>query len=363
LSTPLLLVEFLLGTIVSLGTSWALVSRIERVGRRLDASEAMLGLIAALAADTPEITSAVSALAHHEQAVGAGVVVGSNVFNLAALLGLGAVVAGRIALHRRVVLLEGAVALWVAATSVMTIVGVLPPVAGLVMVAAVLAPYVVLAAVKRHQVEGLPVGPRLRRWLRTTLVEEELELKGAIERRRGGPVDFVVALLAVVVVVGASVVMERAASTLGHRLQVPDIVTGGVLLAAVTSLPNAVAAVFLARRGRGPAVLSTALNSNALNIAAGLLLPAAVLGLGRATADEVVLTCWYAGLTLMALAFSYRGRGLRRGPGSWVLGAYASFVVVLVVCTSAAPADRWLFVLQAVVVAAIGGLLLLRRPV
>ena len=41
--------------------------------------------------------------------VGAGVVIGSNVFNLAALLGLSAVVAGRIAFPRRVVLLAGIV--------------------------------------------------------------------------------------------------------------------------------------------------------------------------------------------------------------------------------------------------------------
>ena len=46
---------------------------------------------------------------------------GSNVFNLAALLGLGAVVAGRISLHRRVVILEGATATWVAAVTVMVV--------------------------------------------------------------------------------------------------------------------------------------------------------------------------------------------------------------------------------------------------
>ena len=41
------------------------------------------------------------------------------------------------------------------------------------------------------------------------------------------------------------------------------------MLAVVTSLPNAVSAVYLARRGRGAAVLSTALNGNAINVIAG----------------------------------------------------------------------------------------------
>jgi Sodium/calcium exchanger protein len=98
---------FAAGVAVSLGASWLLVSRLERLGERAGFSEAWLGLVAALAADAPEITSAVTALARGQASVGAGVVIGSNVFNLAALLGLAAVVAGRIAFHRRVVLLAG----------------------------------------------------------------------------------------------------------------------------------------------------------------------------------------------------------------------------------------------------------------
>jgi hypothetical protein len=40
------------------------------------------------------------------------VVIGSNVFNLAALLGLGVVVSGRLGLHRNVVLLGGTQTAW-----------------------------------------------------------------------------------------------------------------------------------------------------------------------------------------------------------------------------------------------------------
>src|SRR5579859_4924530 len=100
---------FVVGVAVSLGASWLLVVRLERLGERFGLSEGLLGVVAALAADAPEITSAATALAHRDTSVGAGVVLGSNVFNLAALLGLAAVVAGRIVLHRRVVLLGGVV--------------------------------------------------------------------------------------------------------------------------------------------------------------------------------------------------------------------------------------------------------------
>src|SRR5439155_22618915 len=138
---------FVAGAVVSLGTSYVLVTRLERIGERLGLSEALLGVVAALAADAPEITSAVAALASHQSKIGAGVIIGSNVFNLAALLGLGAVVAGGIALHRRVVLLGGVVGIWIAVACLVTVLGWLSPAAGLIAVLAVLLPYLfVLAA-------------------------------------------------------------------------------------------------------------------------------------------------------------------------------------------------------------------------
>ena len=88
----------------------------------------------------------------------------------------------------------------------------------------------------------------------------------------------IVAAGSLVIVVAVSVIMERAASALGIRFAIPEIAIGGLVLAAVTSLPNAVAAVYLATRGRGAATLSTALNSNTINVVIGLLIPAALIG-------------------------------------------------------------------------------------
>jgi cation:H+ antiporter len=298
-------VVFVLGAAVSLGTSWVLVVRLERLGERAGLSEGLLGLVAALAADAPEITSAVTALAHRDTSVGAGVVLGSNVFNLAALLGLGAVVAGRIVLHRRVVLLGGVVGLWVAGGCLLTVLGVLRPGPGLLVVAAALAPYAALLAMGRARLLALPLPGAWTRWLAAAVHEEELELDEAIRPRPGTRRDALAAAAALVVVLAASVAMERAATTVGRRWGVADIVTGGLVLAVVTSLPNAVAAVYLASRGRGAAALSTALNSNALNVAVGLLLPGAVLGLGPRTGTGTLVAAWYAGLTAVALVFAY----------------------------------------------------------
>ena len=135
------------------------------------------------------------------------------------------------------------------------------------------------------------------------------------------------------VVVLASVAMEQGASSLGTHFGVPEIVVGGLVLAAVTSLPNAVSAVYLARRGRGAAAFSTALNSNSLNVAAGLLIPAVVIGLAKPSASGVLVASWYVGLTALTLLLAYVGRGLGRVAGGAIIAAYVAFVVVLLATT------------------------------
>jgi cation:H+ antiporter len=325
------IVLFCAGMLASLAASWLLVSRLERLGERAGFSEAWLGLVAALAADTPEITSAVTALARGQASVGAGVVIGSNVFNLAALLGLAAVVAGWIGLHRRVVVLAGVPAVWAAAVCLLTVAAVVAPAAGLALAAMVLAPYVAVLGMRRARMERLRLPARWVRWLVAAVHEEEAELAETIRPRPGTWRDGVAAAGALVVVVGASTIMEVAATAVGHRYQVADIVTGGLVLGVVTSLPNAVSAVYLARRGRGAAVLSTALNSNAINVVAGLLIPAALAGLGPRSGQGTLVAAWYAGLTVLALALAYRGRGLGRAAGTAIIAGYLAFVTALVI--------------------------------
>ena len=179
---------------------------------------------------------------------------------------------------------------------------------------------------------------------------------------RGRRPDFVIAAAALVVVVAASVIMERAASLLGTHFAIPEIVTGAVILAAVTSLPNAVAAVYLAARGRGAAMLSTTLNSNALNVTAGLLLPATITGLGAPSPHSALVAVWYLVLTVAALTFAYRDSGVRRVTGALIIGAYLVFLGSLLATAHSASPDPRLTVIPLAVVLAGCAAGLARRP-
>jgi len=317
------------GAAVALAASAALVTALERLGARFGLPEATLGLVVALAADSPEVSAAVAAYARGQSSLGAGVVLGSNAFNLAALLGLGAVVAGGIALHRKVVLLEGIVALAIAVLAAVTITGLASPVTCLALTVVILVPYVVLSALPPERRPQVPLPRVWRTWLTSAIAEEEVELLTAIAPRRGTWRDGAVTAVAIPAVVGASAAMEGAASALGARHGIPSIVTGGIVLAAVTSLPNAVAAVYLARRRRGAAAFSVALNSNAVNVLVGLIIPAVVAAGATLSRDAVLITAAYVGLTLVTIALAWAGRGLGRWAGAFIIALYIAFVAVL----------------------------------
>ena len=219
-------------------------------------------------------------------------------------------VAGRIELHRKVVVLSGAVAMAVAAACLLSVGGLLPAGGGLAIVLAVLVPYVVLLGGTERPWDELKLPNRWSAWITAAIVEEESELEKAIHPGRGTAGDALMAGGALVVVIVASVAMERGATSLGVHFGVAEIIVGGLVLAAVTSLPNAVSAIYLARRGRGAATLSTALNSNSLNVMAGLLIPAVVIGLAKPSGSGLLVSSWYVGLTALTLALAYAGHGL-----------------------------------------------------
>jgi Ca2+/Na+ antiporter len=90
MSTGTAFAVFAVSLVATLVAAAVFADRLDVVGHRLELPEALIGLLTAVAADAPELSSAVAALVTGAQAVGVGVVVGSNVFNLAAMLGLSA---------------------------------------------------------------------------------------------------------------------------------------------------------------------------------------------------------------------------------------------------------------------------------
>jgi len=297
--------------------------RLDVLGAHLGLPEALLGLLTAAGADAPELSSAIVALAAGSKSVGLGVVLGSNLFNIASMIGVSAVVAGRLRLHREALALEGGVA--AAATLIvgLLVLRVLPAWLALVLLLLVLLPYVAVISIA----EGFP---------RLTLTRDQrTAVRHAVGPghlpRPGGPSvrgSLLALPSAVAVIVLGAIGMVHAAIDLGDRWDVPQVVVGTIVLAVLTSIPNAYTGIRLGRSGRAAALVSETMNSNTINLVGGLAIPALFVSVSRPTALVGVDFAWLGAATVLALVLLGRRGGAGSRAGMLLLVLYCGFVVL-----------------------------------
>ena len=301
--------------------------RLDHIGLRLGLPEALLGLLTALAADAPEISSAIAALVQNQHAVAVGVVVGSNAFNLAAMLGISALVAGRVRARHETLELEAFVGLWLLAVTLAVVAGGLGAAAGGVLVAVVVVPYVALLAAGPRLARRLPFNAAESRFVHRSFGETHRRARPLDSRREAVGVG-VVLLLALCLIVAGSVGAVRAATDLAQAWSVPEALVGVVVLAILTSLPNAWTGVRFGLQGRGSALMSETLNSNSINIVFGLAVPAALGALAAFSGLAIFDVAWLIGMTAAALVLFGKRDGGGRGAGALLISLYLVFLAV-----------------------------------
>lgn len=312
--TGLALALLAISLVLTLAAARTFARRLDVLGVALGLPEALVGLLTALAADGPEISSALVALAKGEHGVGVGVVLGSNAFNLAAMIGLSALLGGAVALRRRALAIEGAMGLLAILLAAGVLLGALAPALGAILLACGGVPYVVVLLRSRPRyVSPEYARPRARARVRPRAHTPRIALWMGAD---------------VALIVAGSFGMVQAAGTLSDRFAISGTLVGLLALGPLTSIPNALTGVRLGLAGRGPALVSETLNSNTINLAGGIMAPALLTGVGvSGTAGHLELA-WLAGMTVVCLLALARRRGAGRGTGVLLLALYAGFVAV-----------------------------------
>jgi cation:H+ antiporter len=328
-ATGLAIPVFCASIAVTLAATVVFAQGLDRLSERLGASEGLHGILTALGADAPEIATAVTALVASHSSVGVGVVVGSNVFNLAALLGLSAIVAGHVRIHRHGLVLNGGIALAITGIGTALVLGRLGAVAATLLLAAVFVPYVLLLSLRPAGIRRLVATAPSAGFLAVAIREEEVDMRTGDRPPRVSRRDPIALAASLAAIVLGSIGMVQSATDLGERWGTSDVVIGTLVLAALTSLPNLLTAVRLAVRGRGAATVSEAFNSNSLNVIFGIAIPALVLSLGAAGGLVTFSIWWLLGMTALAVLFAYVGHGVRRIEGGVVILLYVAFAVVV----------------------------------
>src|SRR4051794_18344596 len=209
----------------SLGASLVFGRKIDRVSERLGVSEGLHGILTALGADAPEISTAIAAVASSHEDAGIGVVIGASTFNLAALLGLSALIAGRVAIHRHGLLLNGVAGLAVVGIGTALVLGAIGATAATILIVAVFVPYAVLLALRPGRVRGR---------LGAALQEEAEDMR--TERARPATlVDGLAIVPCLVAIVAASIGLVKSGTALGDHWGLSDVVVGTLILASLTT--------------------------------------------------------------------------------------------------------------------------------
>jgi cation:H+ antiporter len=308
---------FLASVALMIGASAVFARRLDQAGLRLGMPEAILGLLTALAADAPEIASAITALVAHQKAVAVGVVVGSNAFNLAAMLGLSAIVASRVRARHETLELEAFVGIWLLVVCLAVVTGAIGATIGLILVAVVIVPYVAVLAIGPGRIHSRFLAESFgEQHVRDETTDARHEIAGLV----------VSLLVAIVLIVGGSIGAVRSVTDLAHAWSIPQALVGVVILAVLTSLPNAWTGVRFGLQDRGSALMSETLNSNSINLVAGIAVPAALGAIGSLSGLDTFDVVWLVVMTVTALVLFGRRGGAGTAAGVLMIGLYAVFL-------------------------------------
>jgi cation:H+ antiporter len=303
---------FVVSLAVTLLAARFFAQRLDTIGTRFGLPESMIGLLTAVAADGPEISSAMVALIKGAHSTSVGVLVGSNAFNLAAMIGVSALLTGSVALARRDLAPEAALCVAITVIAATVLLGWLPAVVGVVLALAVVAPYALW----------------LRKAEQEALAEHPSPSVGAAESTRATHHLLGLIVADVALIVGGSFGMVESALSLGHRWGVSEALLGVLILGPMTSIPNAATAIRLGLAGRSTALVGETFNSNAINLGVGAIIPALFVSVTHPSGTAKVELAWVVAMTLVAVALLARRRGVRRPEAAALVIMYAGFVAV-----------------------------------
>lgn len=311
------------------GSIW-LDRGLEAMGSRLNLLPGLLGLISAFGADSPEITSAISAMLAGRHQASVGVVIGSNLFNLAGLTGLGAVLAGSLPVQRAVTAFNAIVSLVATVIIVLLVRDVFGAAFSISLLGAMLVLYVIALAVRADSVRSLAgdIGAVAAEFL--YLVHQHADRKNQRQKTpaRVGPGGWRLILLiaaSLLMIVLGSYGIVHSSLRIGRAWGISDEIIGSLILAPLTGFPNVYTSAMLALRANGAAVVSETLNSNTINMIVGISVPAMVFGVPGTPIANFELW-WLLALTVLVAGFALWRARLVRWMGGVIIAGYLCFI-------------------------------------
>lgn len=294
------------------------------VARRLGVSELLIGLtLVGFGTSTPELLTSISAALRGSDGVAVGNVVGSNISNILLIAALAAI-AKPIAVTRAAVFRDG-----------------------MTMIAAsiVLAAYVAWFPVLDRWAGGALVVLLLLYLLATWRIEAGTQKPSAELHRAEGhaydpaPPGMALSLAFAIGGIGLLIFgadfLVKGAITLARSAGLSETIIGLTIVAVGTSLPELVATLAAAAKGRSEVAFGNVVGSNIYNVLGVLGLTALVRPL--AMPADLTIADWtvFVGSALLLVFHAWTGAKVTRREGGILLAAYLLYVTYLIARVSA----------------------------
>lgn len=299
------------------GANW-LTDGASAIARRLGVSDLVVGLtIVALGTSTPELVISVLAAVGGNAPMAVGNVVGSNIFNVLAIIGIVAIVKP-IPICRSVM---GEQLPWVLLTAA-------------IVVATGLSPWLDGTPAAVSRVEGIILLLLLVMFMRRTLLSArenpDGEAVGNVRQRKVWLACLMIAGGLGALIFGGDIFVDGA-SAIASLMGVSDAVIGLTIVAAGTSLPELATSVVAARKGSPDMAVGNVIGSCVLNIVLILGTAATITPLSFGGVGPLDMAVLGLSALLFWLTARYGGtRIITRLEGVLLFAVYVGYIAVLV---------------------------------
>ncbi len=320
MTSPLAVLAVTGGIALLTGGGELLVRGAVSLAQRLRVSTAIIGLtIVAIGTSMPEMSVSLLAAAGGQPDIAVGNVVGSNIFNVAAILGLAAAIRP-LTVHMSAVRLEWpfmfvtmAVALLLARD------GAVDRLEGAFLLVSFTVFTAFMVRIARREVSAKDVDEiraAVAGFAPTAVVSPTLR-------------DVASVVAGVALLAGGARALIAGGTTLADIVGISERVVGLTVAAVGTSLPELAASLIAARRGQADIALANVLGSNIFNVL-GVLGTVSVIT-PQAVHRSIITSdlWWMVGTSLLLFPLMLSGRRVGRGEGIVLLAVYGVYLSTL----------------------------------
>ncbi len=288
------------------------------IATRFGVSALVIGLtLVAFATSAPELVVSVQAALAGSSDISIGNVIGSNICNIALILGLSAVIAP-LSVHRKVLRFDLPVmtAVTLAMAAIDLLLGGFNRLTGAVFFAGLLAYIAWNIRLEKRDGSG----------------DAETEIREEVENSRKYPLWLAAAFViggAAALVLGGKFIVDGAVG-LGRMAHLSEAVIGLTIVAVGTSLPELATSLVAAARGEQDIAVGNVVGSNLFNMLgimgiAPMIRPVSAAGITPVDWGMLLVS------TLLLVPFMHTGRKVVRREGAVLLALYCAYIAFLAV--------------------------------